>query len=126
MLMKGLSDLNKQNLELKDKILAQDDLIEAIAMQTKMLEFVKTKGMSQLLSKLKDTIMGVDDGWTAFIDQLTERVDMMKNISSMLTEWNGTTDQQPAEGEGSNTDLERAVRGSPVQITAPSPPRYSI
>ena len=123
MLMKGLSDLNKQNLELKDKILAQDDLIEAIAMQTKMLEFVKTKGMSQLLSKLKDTIMGVDDGWTAFIDQLTERADMMKNISSMLTGWNGTTDQQPAEGEGSNTDLGGAVRGSPVQIRAPSPPR---
>ena len=127
MLMKGLSDLNKQNLELKDRILNQDALIEAIADQSSMLEFVKTKGMSQLLSKLKDTIMGVDDGWTAFIDELTERVDMMKKISSLLTsDEQPAEDQQPAEGEGSNTDLERAVRGPPVQITAPSPSRERI
>ena len=126
-LMKGLSDLNKQNLELKDRILHQDALLQAIADQSSMLEFLKRKGMPQLLSNLKDSIMGIDAEWTACIDQLKDRVDMMKKVSSLMnTPSSGTTDQQPAEGEGSNTDLERAVRGPPVQITAPSPSRESI
>ena len=92
-----------------------------------MLVMLKRKGMPQLLSNLKDSIMGMDAGWTACIDQLKDRVDMMKKVSSLMnTPSSGTTDQQPAEGEGSNTDLERAVRGRPVQITAPSPSRERI
>ena len=125
--MKGLSDLNKQNLELKDRILHQDALLQAIVDQSSMLVMLKRKGMPQLLSNLKDSIMGMDAGWTACIDQLKDRVDMMKKVSSLMnTPSSGTTDQQPAEGEGSNTDLERAVRGPPVQITAPSPSRERI
>ena len=130
-LMKGLSDLNKQNLELKDRILHQDALLQAIVGDAGemlvMLVMLKKKGMPQLLSNLKDSIMGIDAEWTACIDQLKDRVDMMKKVSSLMnTPSSGTTDQQPAEGEGSNTDLERAVRGPPVQITAPSPSRESI
>ena len=126
-LMKGLSDLNKQNLELKDRILHQDALLQAIVDQSSMLVMLKRKGMPQLLSNLKDSIMGIDAEWTACIDQLKDRVDMMKKVSSLMnTPSSGTTDQQPAEGEGSNTDLERAVRGPPVQITAPSPSRERI
>ena len=125
--MKGLSDLNKQNLELKDRILHQDALLQAIVDQSSMLVMLKKKGMPQLLSSLKDSIMGIDAEWTACIDQLKDRVDMMKKVSSLInTPSSGTTDQQPAEGEGSNTDLERAVRGPPVQITAPSPSRERI
>ena len=125
--MKGLSDLNKQNLELKDRILHQDALLQAIVDQSSMLVMLKRKGMPQLLSNLKDSIMGIDAEWTACIDQLKDRVDMMKKVSSLMnTPSSGTTDQQPAEGEGSNTDLERAVRGPPVQITAPSPSRERI
>ena len=129
--MKGLSDLNKQNLELKDRILHQDALLQAIVGDAGemlvMLVMLKKKGMPQLLSNLKDSIMGMDAGWTACIDQLKDRVDMMKKVSSLMnTPSSGTTDQQPAEGEGSNTDLERAVRGPPVQITAPSPSRERI
>ena len=125
--MKGLSDLNKQNLELKDRILHQDAPLQAIDDQSSMLEMLKRKGMPQLLSNLKDSIMGIDAEWTACIDQLKDRVDMMKKVSSLMnTPSSGTTDQQPAEGEGSNTDLERAVRGPPVQITAPSPSRERI
>ena len=127
MLVKGLSDLNKQNLELKDRILHQDALLQAIVDQSSMLVMLKRKGMPQLLSNLKDSIMGIDAEWTACIDQLKDRVDMMKKVSSLMnTPSSGTTDQQPAEGEGSNTDLERAVRGPPVQITAPSPSRERI
>ena len=127
MLVKGLSDLNKQNLELKDRILHQDALLQAIVDQSSMLVMLKKKGMPQLLSNLKDSIMGIDAEWTACIDQLKDRVDMMKKVSSLInTPSSGTTDQQPAEGEGSNTDLERAVRGPPVQITAPSPSRERI
>ena len=132
--MKGLSDLNKQNLELKDRILHQDALLQAIVGDAGemlemlvMLVMLKKKGMPQLLSSLKDSIMGIDAEWTACIDQLKDRVDMMKKVSSLMnTPSSGTTDQQPAEGEGSNTDLERAVRGPPVQITAPSPSRERI
>ena len=132
--MKGLSDLNKQNLELKDRILHQDALLQAIVgdagemlKMLVMLVMLKKKGMPQLLSSLKDSIMGIDAEWTACIDQLKDRVDVMKKVSSLMnTPSSGTTDQQPAEGEGSNTDLERTVRGRPVQITAPSPSRERI
>ena len=130
MLMKGLSDLNKQNLELQGRILHQDALLQAINDQSSMLKMLhpsSRKGMPQLLSNLKDSMMEMDAGWTACIDQLKDRVDMMKKVSSLMnTPSSGTTDQQPAEGEGSNTDLERAVRGPPVQITAPSPSRERI
>ena len=119
-LMKGLSDLNKQNLELKDRILHQDAMIKQIGDQLGCTEeLMKTTGiMSKILSKFKACIMNMDDGWGACIDQLKDRVDKMQKISSLIS--------KPAECEGSNTDRERAVRGPPVQITAPSPSRERI
>ena len=119
MLVKGLSDLNKQNLELKDRILHQDAMIKQIGDQLGCTEeMLKKTGMPQLLSRLKACIMNMDDGWGACIDQLKDRVDKMQTISSLIS--------KPAECEGSNTDLERAARGPPVQITAPSPSRERI
>ena len=117
MLVRGLSDLNKQNLELKDRILHQDAMIKQIGDQLGCTEeLMKTTGiMSKILSRFKACIMNMDDGWGACIDQLKDRVDKMQKISSLIS--------KPAECEGSNTDLERAVRGPPVQITAPSPSR---
>ena len=115
MLVKGLSDLNKQNLELKDRILHQDAMIKQIGDQLVTEEMLKKTGMPQLLSRLKACIVNMDNGWGACIDQLKDRVDKMQKISSLIS--------KPAECEGSNTDLERAVRGPPVQITAPSPSR---
>ena len=118
MLVKGLSDLNKQNLELKDRILHQDAMIKQIGDQLVTVEMLKKTGMPQLLSRLKACIMNMDSGWGACIDQLKDRVDKMQKISSLIS--------KPAECEGSNTDRERAVRGPPVQITAPSPSRERI
>ena len=120
MLVKGLSDLNKQNLELKDRILHQDAMIKKIGdLMGCTEEMLKTTDtMSKVWSMLKACIMNMDNGWGACIDQLKDRVDKMQKISSLIS--------KPAECEGSNTDLERAVRGPPVQITAPSPSRERI
>ena len=114
MLVKGLSDLNKQNLALKDRILHQDAMIKKIGdLMGCTEEMLKTTDtMSKIWSRLKACITNMDDGWGACLYTLKGRVDKMKKASSLI--------------EGSNTDLERAMRAPPVQITAPSPSRERI
>ena len=114
MLVKGLKDLNKQNLALKDRILHQDAMIKKIGdLMGCTEEMLKTTDtMSKIWSRVKACITNMDDGWGACIHTLKDRVDKMKKASSLI--------------EGSNTDLERAMRAPPVQITAPSPSRERI